>query len=519
MRQNIIPIMPIVETQIKVRVAAYIRVSTNKEDQLNSFSAQYIHYKRLFEDSTYEELIDVYYDEGISGTTTDKRDGFNRMLDDCEKGRIQRIYVKSISRFGRNTAESLTHIRYLKTLGISVFFEKENLDTAIEETEFRLTMMEYQAQEESISTSKNVRIGEKYRMERGDYLLKVAPFGYERYERTLIVNESEAVIVRRIYEDYTNGKSIRQIVNELNEENVPRKNPETPWKIAIITYILSNEKYIGDQMYLKRYRTDTFPFTRVRNHGEHEYYYIEESHTPIISKVMFDNAQRLRTLRVPKCVMTSSSEYSPLSGAIHCGECGKVFRIVNRKNSVHWACRTHQRNVADCPTMCVPDAEVVKAFINMYNKLKTNKKIVITPIINQLVTLKNRISAGSIEFAELDRQIILINDQLALITDLKQKQLIDEETFRRKSNELNSSMSSLRSKRRLFLNNSQADKAITEMKRLASIIDKGPEKISELDTELVEELVEDIIVDTSDKIKFKLIGGLVLKETIERTHK
>ena len=146
MRQNIIPIMPIVENPTKVRVAAYVRVSTSKDDQLNSFAAQYIPYKKLFEDSTYEELIDIYSDEGISGTTTDKRDGFNRMLDDCEKGRIQKIYVKSISRFGRNTAESLAHIRYLKTLGISVFFEKENLDTSIEETEFRLTMMEYHAQ-------------------------------------------------------------------------------------------------------------------------------------------------------------------------------------------------------------------------------------------------------------------------------------------------------------------------------------------------------------------------------------
>ena len=516
MRQNIIPIMPIVETPTKVRVAAYVRVSTSKDDQLNSFAAQYIHYKKLFEDSTYEELIDVYSDEGISGTTTDKRDGFNRMLDDCEKGRIQKIYVKSISRFGRNTAESLAHIRYLKTLGISVYFEKENLDTAIEETEFRLTMMEYHAQEESISISKNVRLGEQYKMERGDYLLKVAPYGYERYERTLIVNEAEAVIVRRIYADYTSGKSTRQIADELNEENVPRKDPAVSWKRTAVEYILSNEKSIGDQMYLKRYRTDTFPFVRVRNHGEHVYYYVEETHEPIVTKTIFEYAQKLRTSRVPKCV-TTASEYTPLSGAIHCGECGKVFRIVNRAKSVQWACRTHHKNVAECPTKCVPEAEVIRAFTEMYNKLKANRKIIITPIINQLVTLKNRISAQSVEFAELDRQIMLVNDQLALIADLKQKQMIDEETFRRKSNELNNSMSSLRSKRRLFLNNSQADQAIADMKRLASIIDKGPDKIDELDEELFDSLVEDIIVDTSDEIKFKLIGGLVLKETIERT--
>ena len=120
MRQTIIPIKPIDEIKTKVRVAAYIRVSTNKEDQQNSFAAQYIHYKKLFEDSLTEELIDIYSDEGITGTSTEKREGFNRMIEDCEKGRIQRIYVKSISRFGRNTVECLSHIRYLKSKGISV---------------------------------------------------------------------------------------------------------------------------------------------------------------------------------------------------------------------------------------------------------------------------------------------------------------------------------------------------------------------------------------------------------------
>lgn len=518
MQQNIIQIKPIETIQNKVRVAAYVRVSTSKEDQLNSFAAQYLHYKKMFEDSSFEELIDVYADEGISGTTTDKRNEFNRMIDDCERSRIQKIYVKSVSRFGRNTAESLAHIRYLKTLGVSVFFEKENLDTAIEETEFRLTMMEYHAQEESISISKNVRIGEKYRMERGDYILKVAPYGYERYERTLVVNEAEAEIVKRIYQDYTSGKSIRQIVRDLNTEQIPRKDPTVPWKTAIVKYILTNEKYIGDQMYLKRYRTEDFPFKRVRNHGEHEYYYIEESHEPIISRTVFEYAQKLRISRVPKCV-NAEQKNTLLSGAIHCGVCGKICRIVNRKNTVQWACRTHQNDASTCTTMPVPEAEIIRAFTNMYNKLKTNKKVIITPIINQLVTLKNRISAQSLEYAEIDRQIMLINDQLALIADLKQKQMIDEETYRRKSNELNNSMGSLRSKRRLFLNNSQADQAISEIKRLASLIDKGPDKIEELDEDLLDTLIEDINIDTNDEIKFKLVGGLVLKEHIERTHR
>lgn len=184
---------------------------------------------------------------------------------------------------------------------------------------------------------------------------------------------------------------------------------------------------------------------------------------------------------MPKCV-NAEQKNTLLSGAIHCGVCGKICRIVNRKDTVQWACRTHQNDASTCPTMPVPESEINRAFTNMYNKLKTNKKVIITPIINQLVTLKNRISAQSLEYAEIDRQIMLINDQLALIADLKQKQMIDEETYRRKSNELNNSMGSLRSKRRLFLNNSQADQAISEIKRLASLtsLKQNPNQLAKM---------------------------------------
>lgn len=158
MRQQITTIAPIEMIASKLRVAAYVRVSTDKEDQLNSFAAQYVHYKTLFSESITEELADIYSDEGISGTSTASREDFNRMIADCEKGKIDRIYTKSVSRFARNTADCLKYIRHLKSIGVTVYFEKENLDTALEETELRLTLMESHAQEESISISKNVRL-------------------------------------------------------------------------------------------------------------------------------------------------------------------------------------------------------------------------------------------------------------------------------------------------------------------------------------------------------------------------
>ena len=214
----------------------------------------------------------VYKDEGISGTTTKKRDAFNKLISDCEHGKIDRIYTKSISRFARNTTECLKYVRHLKNLGVTIYFEKENLDTANEETELRLTMLESHAQEESISISKNVRLGEQYRMENGEYLLKNTLYGYDLIDHKLVINQEEADIVRRIYRDFITGKSISQIYRELNDEKIPKNGMVGIWSRNGIVYILTNEKYIGDQMYRKRYRTETFPFKRMRNYGEVDAY-------------------------------------------------------------------------------------------------------------------------------------------------------------------------------------------------------------------------------------------------------
>ena len=249
MQQQIITIAPLPVSEKKTRAAAYVRVSTNKDDQLNSFAAQYIHYKKLLEESISEELVDVYADEGISGTTTKERDAFNKLISDCEQGKIDRIYTKSISRFARNTTECLKYVRYLKSLGVTIYFEKENLDTANEETEFRLTMLESHAQEESISISKNVRLGEQYRMERGEYLLKNTLYGYDLIDHQLVINEEEAEVVRRIYRDYTTGKSLLQIIHELNEEQIPKHGVVGIWsRRSIPSNIRGLRKTFGESI-------------------------------------------------------------------------------------------------------------------------------------------------------------------------------------------------------------------------------------------------------------------------------
>ena len=199
------------EQNTKIRCAAYCRVSSDSEDQLNSFMAQTRYYSQFFENSETEELIDLYADEGITGTREDKRDEFQRMIKDCRKGRIDRIYTKSISRFARNTKDCLKNVRELKSLGITVFFEKENIDTANMTDEMMITIMGGLAQEESTSISQNMRWSIKKRMENGTMKMCNSVFGYELVNGELILNQDEARIVRKIFDWYLNGYGSEKI--------------------------------------------------------------------------------------------------------------------------------------------------------------------------------------------------------------------------------------------------------------------------------------------------------------------
>ena len=184
-----------------IRCAAYCRVSSDSEDQLNSFMAQTRYYSQIFENSETEKLIDIYADEGVTGTREDKRDEFQRMIKDCRKGKIDRVYTKSISRFARNTKDCLKNVRELKSLGITIYFEKENVDTANMTDEMMITILGSLAQEESISISQNMRWSIKKRMENGTFNPAQLPYGYERFNGKIVINELEAEIVNYIFQN------------------------------------------------------------------------------------------------------------------------------------------------------------------------------------------------------------------------------------------------------------------------------------------------------------------------------
>ena len=283
MNSNITVINPIriEEQEDKIRIAAYCRVSTDSEDQLNSYMTQLRYYENFLSESETERLVSVYADEGITGTRMDKREEFQRMLKDCRRGKIDRIIVKSISRFARNTKDCLSVLRELKELGISVMFEKENIDTANITDEIMVTIMGGLAQEESSSISKNVRWSIRSKMKNGTVKFHSAPLGYDLYEGNLIINKREAEIVKSIYKMFLSGMGYDSICRELNESKVIKNDKETKWFLASIQFLI-NEMYIGDSLWQKNYNT-SMPYKKVRNKGELEKYYINNTHEAIIT--------------------------------------------------------------------------------------------------------------------------------------------------------------------------------------------------------------------------------------------
>ena len=288
--QVIQPYQP--QGEVVEKVAAYCRVSTDSKDQLNSYRTQIGYYTNFIAQHPGWALVDIYADEGITGTSLEKRDEFKRMLQDCRAGKITRILVKSVSRFARNTLELIETTRELKDLGVVVVFEEQGIDTAQMLGEMQLTLLAMAAQEESTSISKNVRWSYQKRMENGEFITTYAPFGYRLEKGVLIPEPEEARVVCAIFTLFLSGRGALAIAKELNQNQIPTRQGGK-WGRSSVEYLLKNERYIGDAIVQKRYRTPTIPTTRRVNHGELPMYHIHGCHEPIITKEDFEQVQRL----------------------------------------------------------------------------------------------------------------------------------------------------------------------------------------------------------------------------------
>lgn len=327
-----------------LRVAAYARVSTDKEDQSNSLSSQRNYFAEFITNHENWKLSDVYYDEGISGTQTKKRTGFNQMIQDALNGELDLIITKEVCRFARNTVDTLSYTRQLKEAGVGVIFTIDNIDTRDSDGELRLTIMASIAQEESRKTSERVRWGQKRQMEKGVVFGRDL-LGYTVHNGKLSINEEEVPVVKAIFHKYVNeGKGTHVIARELMEEGMRPKRIAL-WSNTVILRILRNEKYVGDLLQKKTYTPNYLTHAKKYNHGEEDMVYLKNHHEPIINRELWTRTQEELKRRSPSEEQKSkhSNRYW-CSGKIRCAECGSRFvsRTKKLKNGeVYRAWRCH----------------------------------------------------------------------------------------------------------------------------------------------------------------------------------
>ncbi|KRN88699.1 recombinase family protein [Ligilactobacillus ceti] len=350
----------------KLRVAAYARVSTEKDEQKISIEAQKEYFKYFILNNPKWEFAGLFVDEGLSGTSYHKREGFNQMIDKARNGEIDRIVTKSISRFARNTVDTISIIRELKAKGISVFFQKENIDTLDAKSEFVLTLMSSFAQEESRSISENITWGHRKRFRDGKVTVPFSSFlGYSRGEKgELVVNEQEANIVRAIYYLRVIGCTINQIVKELETNNVLTPQKKEKWNHSVVLSIIRNEKYKGDALLQKKFTVDFLTRKQKVNEGELPQYYVENSHPPIVLRDTHEYANKL--LETDAKSENKKTITSALSSKIVCKECGDYygrFKIHPEWHGGRWAwrCRNKYSRTSKCKVRHIYDDELIKS--------------------------------------------------------------------------------------------------------------------------------------------------------------
>ena len=407
---------------VKQRVAAYARVSTEHEEQQNSYEAQVDHYTKEIKRHSEWIFVEVYTDKGISGTNTKKREGFNRMVKDALDGKIDLILTKSVSRFARNTVDTLTTIRKLKERGVAVYFEEQSINTMDGKGELLITIMSSIAQEESRSISDNVTWGQRKRFADGKVSVGYKHFlGYEKGEDGFPqIVEDEAKVVRYIYREFLLGKTGSHIAKTLTQAGVPTPAGKTEWQASTVMSILQNEKYKGAALLQKSFTVDFLEKRMKVNEGEVPQYYIEHSHEPIIDPVDHDRVQ-LEIGRRKELDRRYSSAHL-FSSRVICGDCGgfygrKVWHSTDAYRAFVWRCNDKYKKGNTCTTPHLSEERLKHAFVDAFNQRIEIKA-------ETLAACRLGIDAIC-DLAELDAGIDTIKDEIAVLVEMS-KQLIEE---------------------------------------------------------------------------------------------
>lgn len=493
-----------------IRLAAYCRVSSSSEDQLHSYAAQIRRYSEYAREHPEYELVDIYADEGLTGTSIQNRDEMLRLIRDCQKGKIDRIITKSVSRFARNTMELLETIRALKEYGVSVFFEEQGIDTNQLNSEMIVTFPGMAAQQESMEMSGRIRWSYRKRMESGDFITCSPPYGYDLVEGNLVIKDDEASIIQRIFEMYLTGMGKQSIANRLNQDHVPRRPGEGRWFVSTIHYILNNERYIGDALLQKKYTTDTLPYKQKVNKGLRPQYYVENSHPSIINREVYQKAQEQQKRKATPPPHLAATHL--LSRLLFCPECGRAFRKIVSRGTVYWICNGKASGETNCQRRLVTEKAVYAAFSRLTEKLADSSTIILGGLISQLETLHARFNGGLSRANEIDKEIRDLAAQNHVLTIMNKSGAFTPEEYEKKAFEISTQLKALRQERRKLISEDEDIEQIIELKELSELLDScHPEAFDE---SLFKKIVERIIVNDNTSLTFHLIGGLKLTENI-----
>lgn len=518
-----------IQRTTRLNVAAYCRVSTDQEEQESSYEAQISYYTEKIGKNNDWQMAGIFADEGITGTQAKKRPEFLKMIRLCRQRKIDMVLTKSLSRFARNTVDSLNYIRELKALGIAVIFEKENINTLETDTEMMLTIMSCFAQAESESISKNVSWGIRQSFKNGNVPMQYARLlGYKKGDGgNAEIIPDEAEVVREIYRCYLDGMSMNLIADRLNAKGLTTKGSGSPYRKAVVQRILTNEKYTGDALLQKTYVTDCITKKTRKNNGELPMYLVKNHHEPIISRSDFNRVQEEMARRsakrtiADKLTKTGQGKYSAkyaLSELLICGECGEHYRRVTWTakgfKEIKWRCVSRiQYGKKKCHSSPTVDEQALhRAIVSAINDLCTVKDDVAKALRESITEVLDPNQNGSIQAAQqrIDELARNIDEliRLATVPETAVTAMADIEKF-------SEEMKALRE----FIETEKAKKATTtrssaELNAVLERLEHEEFTMTEYDDVAVRQLIEKITVESKDTITVTFKGSFEVRKEL-----
>ena len=527
---TIIPAKPIAEQEAmkrKLQVAAYCRVSTEEEEQQSSYEAQCSYYTDKIMTNSEWTMAGIFADEGITGTSTKKRDDFNRMIRKCKKGKINLILTKSISRFARNTLDTIKYTRMLRAMGIGIYFEKENINTLDMDSEMLITMLGAFAQAESESISRNVAWGKRQAIREGKVYVNFNQlYGYYLQEdRTPGIKQQEAEVVKFIFGQYMLGDSTRMIARKLDEDGIPTRSGKVRWEPATIKSILKNEKYCGDVLAQKTFKECVIGGKVQKNTGQLPQVLVQNNHPAIISRELFYAVQEeIKRRTAGKSPSTKSatgrscyaSKYA-LSERLVCGECGTLYRRctwnIRGKKKIVWRCVSRldhgTKYCKQSPTM--EETALQRAIMDAVNSAMDSRGDLVKGITDTVILMLKPKENAVFTLGEVKRRISELTAEFDRLFDMEGSEENHQERFSEITKEL-AELKKQRDEISAQLRNNQGVQA--QIQRISLAADQMNHHLTEWDEEMIRQIVHIVEVICADRIRVVLTDGTVIMQEV-----